>query len=588
MTSLVAALSDIFGDAFVAEGLDRSYGEVGVSQRPELAQFQCNGALAAAKPSGRNPRELAEAVTARVADERIAALSIAGPGFINITVSDDYLAEVVEAMRVDERLSVPLVGEPRTIVVDYGGPNVAKELHIGHLRVAVIGEAIKRLLRWLGHRVIGDVHLGDWGTQMGQLIVELSDRHPDWPFFDPDNQGPFPEKPPITMEDFNEIYPTSTERMKTEAGFAERARQATVELQAGRPGYRALWEHFRTVSIDAIRAVYDRLNVDFDVWHGESTIDHLLGPVVAKLLEDGVAEYSDGAIVVDVAEPDDRSEIPPLMLVKSDGASLYTSWDVATIQYRVEEMDADVIIYVVDARQSLHFEQVFRVVRKAGIAPPHVVLSHDVVGTVNDKSGKPLRTREGGIPLLRGVIDEAVHRAAERLDENEIATEYPPDERAAIVEAVGMAAVKYGDLLNHRSSNYNFDLDRFVSFTGKTGPYVLYGSVRIQSILRNAAGRSLEPGAVIAPEHEAERNLMLRLLQLEEILERSAEFKAPNHLAEYAYELTTDFNRFYEACHILNEQDPRRQASWLGLVDLTLRQLRLVLDLLAITVPERM
>jgi len=589
MTSIVTHLTDVIGAGFAAEGLDASYGEVGVSQRAELAQYQCNGALAAAKPAGRNPRELAEAVIGHVNDSGIAELSIAGPGFINITLTDDLLAAVTEGMRTHDRFDIDRVTHPKRIVVDYGGPNVAKELHIGHLRVAIIGEALKRLLRWQGHDVIGDVHLGDWGLQMGQLIAELEDRHPDWPFFDPRSEGPYPEAPPLKMEDFNEIYPVSSARMKTDAEFAERARRKTVELQEGRPGYRALWQHLRDVSIAAIKAVYDELDVEFDLWNGESSVAHLLDALVERLLEDGIAEHSEGAVVVEVSRPNDTAEIPPLMLVKSDGATLYTTWDVATIVDRIEQLKADEMYYIVDARQALHFEQVFRVVQRAGIVSTDVtLLSHEHVGTVNDKDGKPLRTRDGNLPLLRDVMREAIERAEVRLDENDIATEYPDDERTAIAHAVGIAALKYGDLLNHRSSNYNFDLDRFVSFSGKTGPYVLYGAVRIQSILRNAEERGLAPGVVIAPDRDAERNLMLRLMQLQQVIERTAEFKAPNHLAEYAYELTTDFNRFYEACHILNESDPERQSSWLGLVDVTLRQLRLVLDLLAITVPERM
>ncbi|MDJ0962196.1 MAG: arginine--tRNA ligase [Acidimicrobiia bacterium] len=586
--TLLSQLSDRFGDAFVSLGLDRAFGEVGISQRPELAQFQCNGALPAAKPAGKNPRELADEVIAAIGDRAaFADLSIAGPGFINITLTDDALADYVDGIARDDRVGVPQV-EPKKVVVDYGGPNVAKDLHVGHLRPAVIGESAKRTLGFLGHDVIGDVHLGDWGAPMGQLIVELSERQPDLPYFDPLFTGPYPEEPPVGIDDLQEMYPIAAGKAKDDLAYRERASRAVVELQDGRPGYRALWQHFRDVSIDAIKAVYDRLGVHFELWYGESTINHRLFPLISRLVEDGVAERSEGALVIDVARPGDTKEIPPLMMVKSDGATLYTTWDVATIEDRVEEFGADVMLYFVDVRQGLHFEQVYRAVRKAGIVGPDVVLEHCGNGTVNGPDGKPFKTKEGGVMLLRDLIDQIVVRAAQRLDENHLAEEYPADERAAIAEKVGLAALKFGDLHNHRTSNYIFDIERFTSFEGKTGPYLLYGAVRMKSILRNARDAGLAPGPIVAATKDAERNLMLQLIRLPEVVHRAGELRAPNHLAEYAFELTSDFSRFYEACHILREEDATRQTSWLGLVALTLRSLEVLLDLMAIEVPERM
>jgi len=586
--TLLTTLSNLFGDAFGALGLDRAFGEVGVSQRPELAQFQCNGALPAAKPAGRNPRELAQDVIDHLPDtDAFAELSIAGPGFINVTLTDEYLADYVATLRDDPRLGVD-VAAPRKIVADYGGPNVAKELHVGHLRPAVIGESIKRTLRFLGHDTVGDVHLGDWGAPMGQLIVELELRQPDLVYFDPLSHGPYPEESPVTIEDLQEMYPVAAAKAKEDLAFREKAKRAVVELQEGRPGYRALWQHFRDVSVEAIKAVYDRLGVEFDLWYGESTINDRLDALVERLVADGVAVRSEGALVVDVAEPEDSKEIPPLMLVKSDGATLYTTWDVATIEDRVEALGADEMIYVVDVRQSLHFEQVFRAARRAGVVGPDVVLEHAGNGTVNGPDGKPFKTRSGGLLRLRDLIDQIVDRAHERLDENHLAEDSPESERAAIAERVGLAALKFGDLHNHRTSNYIFDIERFTSFDGKTGPYLLYGAVRMKSILRNAGEAGLEPGVIIAPVDAAERNLMLRLIRLPEVIARAAELRAPNHLAEYAFELTADFSRFYEACHILSEDDPQRQASWLALVALVLRSLLLLLDLMAIEVPERM
>ena len=586
--SIFTQLSSAFGDAFASLGLDREFGDVVGSQRPELAQFQCNGALPAAKPAGRNPRELAEQVIDALADTSpFADLSIAGPGFINITLTDDYLGAYVAAAAADARFGLDPVA-PRTIVVDYGGPNVAKELHVGHLRTAIIGESLKRLLRFVGHNVIGDVHLGDWGTNMGQLIVEMEERHPEWPYFDPLFAGPYPDESPVGMDDLQEIYPVAAAKAKEDFGYAERARRATVELQEGRPGYRALWQHFRDESVDAIRAVYEDLGVEFDLWHGESTINDRLAPLVARLVDGGVAVESDGALIIDVARGDDTKEIPPLLLVKSDGATLYTTWDVATIEDRVEVLEVDEIIYVVDVRQALHFEQVFRAAKRTGIASPAVHLEHAGVGTVNGPGGKPLKTRDGNLPLLRDLITDAKTKAALRLDENDLATEYPAAEREGIAETVGVAALKFGDLSNHRSSDYIFDLDRFTSFDGKTGPYLLYGAVRMQSILRNAEAKGLGPGPILAPSVAAERNLMLQQVRLPLVVERAAGHLAPNHLAEYAYELVAAFSRFYEACHILSETDAARQASWLSLVDLTLRQVRLLLGLLGIDAPARM
>ncbi len=586
--TLLSQLSDRFGDAFVSLGLDRAFGEVGISQRPELAQFQCNGALPAAKPAGKNPRELADEVIAAIGDRAaFADLSIAGPGFINITLTDDALADYVDGIARDDRVGVPQV-EPKKVVVDYGGPNVAKDLHVGHLRPAVIGESAKRTLGFLGHDVIGDVHLGDWGAPMGQLIVELSERQPDLPYFDPLFTGPYPEEPPVGIDDLQEMYPIAAGKAKDDLAYRERASRAVVELQDGRPGYRALWQHFRDVSIDAIKAVYDRLGVHFELWYGESTINHRLFPLISRLVEDGVAERSEGALVIDVARPGDTKEIPPLMMVKSDGATLYTTWDVATIEDRVEEFGAEVMLYFVDVRQGLHFEQVYRAVRKAGIVGPDVVLEHCGNGTVNGPDGKPFKTKEGGVMLLRDLIDQIVARAAQRLDENHLAEEYSADERAAIAEKVGLAALKFGDLHNHRTSNYIFDIERFTSFEGKTGPYLLYGAVRMKSILRNARDAGLAPGPIVEATKDAERNLMLQLIRLPEVVHRAGELRAPNHLAEYAFELTSDFSRFYEACHILREEDATRQASWLGLVALTLRSLEVLLDLMAIEVPERM
>jgi arginyl-tRNA synthetase len=489
-------------------------------------------------------------------------------------------------MEADPRLGVPLPDDPRRIIVDYGGPNMSKSMHVGHLRASIIGESLKRLFRFLGHDTVGDIHIGDWGLPVGQLIMELERRRPDLPYFDPDITGPYPQESPVTLDDLSEMYPVAAARSKEDPAEADHARQATFELQNGRPGYVALWHHFRRVSVDEQRKDFDALGVEFDLWRGESTVADRLAPMVGRLLED-VAEESDGALIVDVAEPDDKKEMPPLLLTRSDGSYLYSTTDLATLDQRVED-GFDLVLYVVDARQGLHFEQVFRAARKGGVVPPGVVMEHVPFGTVNGPDGKPFKTREGGVLRLQDLMGMVTDAARKRLDEAEIAQDYPEEERAAIARRVGLGALKFGDLSNHRTSNYVFDLDRFTSFEGKTGPYLQYGAVRIKSILRKAAERDLAPGRILPSTVPQERDLMLRLVRLPEVLQRAADLRAPNAIAEYSYEVVTDFNRFYEACHILREPDPARQASWLGLVDLTLRALTLPLDLLGIAVPERM
>ena len=585
--SIQSDLTTKLAAAFSEMGLDPALGEVVPSQRPDLAQFQCNGALPAAKTAGRNPRDIAQDVLDRLeTDEAFAALSIAGPGFINITVTDAFLTSSLTKMSEDDRLSVA-TGRTGKFIVDYGGPNVAKELHVGHLRPALIGESLKRILEYAGHDVTGDVHLGDWGLPMGQLIAELAERRPDLPYFDASLSGPYPAEPPVTVDELNELYPQASAHCDEDPEFAARARQATFELQDGRPGYRALWEHFRAASIEAMRVVYDDLGVDFDRWYGEATVHDRLAPMVEALIAAGVAEKRDGAIVVDVAEPDDRKEMPPFVLVKSDGAYLYTTTDLATIDDRVDDGFTD-MIYVVDVRQSDHFEQLFRAARKGGIASDSMTLEHPGNGLVNGPDGRPLRTRSGDLPLLRSLVADAVDMASKRMAERGFGADYPEDEQRAVARMVGLAALKYGDLHNHRASNYSFDLDRFTSFEGKTGPYLLYGAVRMQSILREAAARDLAPGALVEPRGDADRGLMLHLLRFPEVVERAIEHRAPNQIAEHAYEVVAEFNRFYEACRILDEPETEMRASWLRLVETSHRQLTAMLTLLVIEVPDRM
>ena len=591
--SLQQELTALFSQAFEAEELESSFGAVAVSQRPELADFQCNGALGAAKPAGRNPRDIAAAIVAHVdAPELIDTLDIAGPGFINIHISDKALAGSVSAMSDTERLGVAPIHRPLTVVVDYGGPNMSKALHVGHLRAAIIGESVKRLFSFLGHTTIGDIHMGDWGMPIGQLIVELQDRQPDLPYFDPEYDvavdGPYPEVSPVTLDDLSDMYPVITRRCADDPEVAERARVATFELQNGRAGYLAVWEHFHSVSVAEQTKDFKALGVEFDVWYGESTVNQHLEPMVRTALAGGVGYESDGAVIVDVATPEDKKELPPLLLTRSDGSYLYSTTDLATIEMRVKDMGMDLGLYVVDARQGLHFEQVFRAARKMNILPSDVMVEHIGFGTVNGPDGRPFKTREGGVLRLGDLIALVTEGARARLDEAHIAEDYPDEERDVIARQVGLAALKFGDLSNHRTSNYTFDLERFSAFEGKTGPYLQYSAVRIKSILRRADKQGLKAAEMIPPTVSQERILMLRLVRLSEVVHRAADLRAPNVLAEYSYELATDFSRFYEHCHILNEPDVRRQASWLALVSLTLDVLTKLLDLLGIEIPDRM
>jgi arginyl-tRNA synthetase len=516
------------------------------------------------------------------------SLTVAGPGFINLSVTGGYLAAYMAEMAADERFGCGLTPQPRKVIVDYGGANIAKPLHVGHLRAAIIGESLKRMARFLGHEVLGDVHLGDWGLQMGMLISETARRQPGLPYFDPGYSGPYPEVSPVTIDDLEEMYPVANQRAQQDPAAMEAARQATFELQQGRPGYRALWQHFMAVSIADLKSDYNRLNIQFDLWLGESDTQDHIPALLKRLLDEGYAYESQGALVVDVADAADEHQLPPLMLVKSDGAVLYSTTDLATIDQRVQELGAEEILYVVDNRQSDHFRQVFRAAYKTGIAPAPVVLEHAGFGTMNGRDGKPFKTRAGGVMKLKDLIEMITGKAQERMQEANIAADYPAWEKFEIARMVGVAALKYGDLMNHRTKNYIFDLERFSSFEGKTGPYLLYTAVRCKSILRNAAEQQVQPDKILAPASEVEAEVMLKLGEWQDSLALTYSDRAPNHLCDYVYNLAAAFNRFYHKHHVLHETDAAQQASWLALVVLVGAVLEQILDLLGIEVPERM
>jgi len=586
--SLIAHLSEIASDAFGTLGFPAELGEVVPSQRPELAQFQCNGAMSAAKASGRPPAEIAAQVAGLIAaNDEIARAEVAPPGFINLTLTDEALARWAGLSVSDEQLGYPVTENPENVVVDYAGPNVSKAMHVGHLRATIIGDSLARLFAFAGHQVIRDPHFGDWGFNMGLLIAAIEEAKPDLPYFDTE-ASQFPETSPVSLDDLERLYPEAAARARADTDFADTARETTVRLQQGDPGYLALWRHMKYASEVAQREDFAALGVNFDLWYGESDVRDRIAPMVATLIESGVAEESDGAVVIRVAEEGDKRDLPPLILESSVGGALYGTTDLATIEMRVKELHADLILYVVDKRQSDHFLQLFRAAQKAGMIPEGTRLEHIWFGTMNGPDGKPFKTREGGVVRLADVIEMLTDAARRRLDEAHLAEDYPAEERERIAAMVGVAALKFGDLINNRVSDYVFDLDRFSSFDGKTGPYIQYAAVRIKSILRKAAEAGLSLGVISPPTVDVERDLVLDLLRLPEVIQRTIDLRSPNHVAEFAYGVAGRFNRFYDTCHILSEPDPVRQASWLALSAWTLRALERLLDLLGIEIPDRM
>lgn len=581
MMSLAADLSRALGEAFAAEGLDRHFGLVQASDRPDLAQFQCNGALAAAKQAKSNPRQIAEKIAARLKDDsRFAKVAVAGPGFINLDLTDRELDARIAAP------PAPSAPNGKTILIDFGGYNVAKPMHVGHLRSSVIGDCLQRLFRANGWHVVSDVHLGDWGLQMGQLITEVEIKKLAPIYFDADFKGPYPEQSPVTMEDLEELYPAASAACKADPQRLEAARRATTELQDGRPGYRALWQHFVAVSEAGLERELAALGVKFDLWKGEASVHELIAPMLADLKARGLAVMDEGALVIPVAQESDNRPMPPLLLVKSDGGVLYGTTDMATAIERVRDHHPDLILYIVDHRQHGHFEQVFRAAKKAGITGS-AVLEHAGFGTINGPDGKPFKTRAGGAMKLYDLIAMAVVQAKSRLAEQGLGADYSVQEREAIAGQVAIATIKFADLSNHRTTDYIFDLERFSRFEGKTGPYLQYAAVRIKSILRKAGEEGHAPG-VAAVNSAEERALILQILSLGDALSAAEQRRAPNILCDYAFTLAQNFSRFYTAHHILSESDAGLRGQRLGLCALVLDVMTQVLDLLGIAVPERM
>lgn len=589
MRKILDLITDEMVKAFEAAGLDAKYAKVTVSNRPDLCEYQCNGAMAAAKEYKKAPIMIAEEVVAQLKDNAMfESVEAVKPGFLNLKLNNEFVASYISKMQEDtERLGCDKVENPKTIMIDYGGPNVAKPLHVGHLRSAIIGESIKRIGKFMGHNMIGDVHLGDWGLQMGLIITELKLRKPELCYFDENYEGEYPVEPPFTISELEEIYPTASGKSKEDAAYKEAAMQATYELQHGRRGYQALLSHILNVSVTDLKKNYANLNVSFELWKGESDAQPYIPDMVQKMKDDGYAYISDGALVVDVKEETDTKEIPPCMILKSDGASLYNTTDLATIVWRMKDYHPDKIIYVVDKRQELYFTQVFRCARKTHLVDDDTELQFLGFGTMNGKDGKPFKTREGGVMRLETLLSSINDEMYRKITENRTVEEAEAKETAKVV---ALSAVKYGDLSNQASKDYIFDIDRFTSFEGNTGPYILYTIVRIKSILNKykEAGKEAGTAAILPAHSESEKALMLELTRFNAMMENAYEETAPHKVCSYIYDLANALNHFYHETKIMAEEDEAVQASYVRLLTLTRRTLEVCIDVLGFSAPDRM
>lgn len=574
--------------AFEAAGYDRNYAKVTLSNRPDLCEYQCNGAMAGAKAYHKAPIMIAQDVVAKLEGSGcFCDVQAVNLGFINLKLDERFVADYLDEMETDEDLGLNKTDNPKMIVIDYGGPNVAKPLHVGHLRSAIIGESVKRIARKMGHNVLGDIHLGDWGYQMGLIITELKERKPELPYFDENFKGEYPAEAPFTISELEEIYPTASGKAKEDEEYRERALHATYLLQNGHKGYTAIWNHIMHVSVNDLKKNYANLNVDFDLWKGESDAQAYIPDMIERLKKEGFAHVDDGALVIDVQEESDTKEIPPCMIQKSDGASLYGTTDLATLVQRVEDYHPDKVIYVVDKRQELHFVQVFRAAKKTGIVPSETELKFLGFGTMNGKDGKPFKTREGGVMRLENLITEIQEEMYKKITDNRTVEE---EEAKNTAKTVGMAAIKYGDLSNQASKDYVFDVDRFTSFEGNTGPYILYTIVRIKSILNKyqEEGKAVTGLKVNQQSGESEKALMLALVKYNEMMENAYEELAPHKICAYIYDLANAFNHFYHETKILAEENEAKKQGYIALLILTKKVLESCIDVLGFEAPERM
>ena len=594
MKKILDIITDEMKKAFAANGYDENFAKVTLSNRPDLCEYQCNGAMAAAKIYKKKPIDIANGVVEQLKDSEVfEEVNAVMPGFINLKLNPAFLSGYMNGMKGAKKLGMDEVEKPETIVIDYGGANVAKPLHVGHLRSAVIGEALKRMGRFVGHKVIGDVHLGDWGLQMGLIITELRERKPELVYYDENYTGEYPKEAPFTISELEEIYPTASAKSKEDEAYKEAAMKATSELQAGRRGYQALLAHILNVSVTDLKKNYENLNVSFELWKGESDAQPYIPDMVEDMKKRGFAYEDQGALVVDVKEDTDTKEIPPCIILKSDGASLYSTTDLATLVMRMKENNPDRVIYLADARQSMHFIQVFRCAKKTGIVPETTELKHIGFGTMNGKDGKPFKTRDGGVMrleyLLKEIDDEMLAKIKENQKEKEN-LDIDPKEAEETAKTVALAAIKYGDLSNQASKDYVFDVDRFISFEGNTGPYILYTIVRIKSILNKyqAQGNSLDGLKVQEAHADCEKALMLEAAKYNDVIANAFQDLAPHKICAYIYDLANAFNRFYHETKILGEENAEKQKSYIALLKVTKDVLEGCIDVLGFEAPERM
>ena len=593
MQKILDLISEEVKKAFETAGYDAELGKVTLSNRPDLCEYQCNGAMAGAKKYHKAPLMIAQEVAEKLEESTVLAeVSAVAPGFLNMKVKESFVRDYLKEMRDSEKFGLEMPEKAKKIIIDYGGANVAKALHVGHLRPAIIGESVKRICRYAGHDVIGDIHMGDWGLQIGLVITELRKRQPDLVYFDESFEGEYPAEAPFTISELGEIYPTASAKSKEDASYKAEAMEDTHKLQSGVRGHRALWKHVMNVSVPDLKKNYDNLDVEFDLWKGESDVQELIPGMVEKMKAGGYAYESDGALVVDVKEETDTKEMPPCMILKSDGASLYNTTDLATIMERMERYCPDKMIYVTDKRQELYFEQIFRCARKTGLVNSNTEFVHIGNGTMNGKDGKPFKTREGGVMRLESLIGEINEEMLRKIRENAETKGYEVNDKDAeeTAKVVGLAAVKYGDLSNQASKDYIFDIDRFTSFEGDTGPYILYTIVRIKSIL----SKYVEQGGVLTDTvireatSDSEKSLMLELAKFNTMMEAAYEELAPHRVCAYIYDIANAFNHFYHETKILTEEDAQKKSGWIALLVLTRDVLEVCIDLLGFSAPERM
>ena len=588
MKKILELISEEMQKAFETAGYDAGLGKVTISNRPDLCEYQCNGAMAGAKRYKKAPIMIANDVAAQLQDSTVfASVEAVMPGFLNCKVKPEFMKDYLTKMREDAKFGLEEAKAPQTIIIDYGGPNVAKPLHVGHLRSAIIGESVKRIARYMGHKVIGDIHLGDWGLQMGLIITELKERQPELVYFDETFEGEYPTEAPFTIGELEEIYPTASTKSKQDPSYKEKAMEATFKLQNDVRGYRALWKHIIHVSVTDLKKNYANLNVDFDLWKGESDVHNIIPDMVEYMKKEGYAYISEGALVVDVKEETDTKEIPPCMILKSDGASLYNTTDLATIMERMETMSPDSMIYVVDKRQDLYFDQVFRCARKTKLVKEDTKLSFLGFGTMNGKDGKPFKTREGGVMRLENLLKEINEEMYRKITDNR---EVDEEEARETAKKVALSAIKYGDLSNQASKDYVFDIDRFTSFEGDTGPYILYTIVRIKSILNKykEQGGNTEQVQIQNATNDSEKSLMMELAKFNTMMEAAFEEIAPHKVCAYIYDLANAFNKFYHETRILAEEDENKKAGYIALLVLCRDILETCIDLLGFDAPERM